>query len=157
MLYFFINMAMMKNKKDGFSFIEVAVVVLIIGVLAALAFPSFRIQMMKVKNQEAVRVLMALWEAQLDYYRENGVYAGDINNLDVVIPAMKNFTNLTMTDFPVQGCGGPVVTSRMSVDSLDSSYRIFMMENGKLFCRVLPVSSCPDSLCMKMGFPAQYW
>ena len=37
-----------KKKKHGFSFIEVMFVALIIGVLAALAFPSFRIQMLKV-------------------------------------------------------------------------------------------------------------
>ncbi len=146
-----------KKKKQGFSFIEVMFVVLIIGVLAALAFPSFRIQILRMKNQEATQILIALWEAQRDYYRENGVYTNDINDLDVVIPSMKNFTNLTMTDFPISGCGGPVVTSRMSVDSVDGSYRIFMLEDGKFFCRVLPVSSCPDPFCIKMGFPAQYW
>ena len=49
---------------------ELIIVVIIIGVLAAVAIPSYRIQMLKMKNQEAVRVLMVIWEAQKEYYRE---------------------------------------------------------------------------------------
>ena len=133
--------------------------VVIIGVLAAVALPSYRIQMLKMKNQEAIRVLWALWEAEKDYYRENGAYTSVVAELAVEIPTMKNFTNLVLADFPVSGCGGPDVTSRMSVDSIDSSYRIYMLENASFFCRPLPLASllCPDPFCMKMGFPAQYW
>ncbi len=139
--------------------IEVMVVIAIIGVLAAIAIPSYRIQMLKVKNQEAVRVLWALWEAEKDYFRDNGVYTSNVGDLAIEIPTMKNFTNLILADSAVSGCGGPEVTSRMSVDSMDSSYRIYMMENGSFFCRSLPIGPllCPNPFCMKMGFPAQYW
>ncbi len=138
---------------------ELIIVVVILGVLAAVAIPNYRIQMLRMKNQEASRVLMALWEAEKDYYRENGAYTSDTNKLAVEIPTMKNFTNLVLTDSPVSACGGPEVTSRMSVDSRDSSYRIYMLEDASLFCRPLPLAPllCPDPFCMKMGFPAQYW
>lgn len=147
------------NSKSAFTIIEIIVVVVIIGVLAAIAMPSYRIQMLKVKNQEAVRVLWALWEAEKDYFRDNGVYTSNVGDLAIDIPTMKNFTNLVLTDSQVQGCGGPFVTNRMSVDSIDSSYRIYLMENGSLFCRSGLVGPllCPDPFCMKMGFPAQYW
>ena len=147
------------NRKSGFTIIELMVAAIIIGVLAAIAIPSYRIQMLKVRNQEAARVLYALWDAEKDYFRDNGVYTGNIDDLAVEIPTMKNFTNLVLADSPVSGCGGPIVTSRMSVDSMDSSYRIYMLENGSLFCRPLPLVPlvCPDPFCIKMGFPAQYW
>lgn len=145
-------MAMMKNKKDGFSFIEVVVVALIIGVLAALAFPSFRIQMMKVENQEAIRILLALGEAEVEYYRENGEYTSDLDKLTVEIPTIKNFTNLLLTEFPVAMCDGPIVTGRITLDALHASYRLYLLDDGRIMCRSLP-GTCPGDLCKKMGFP----
>lgn len=148
-----------EKKRLGFTLTEIMIALVIIGVIAALALPSYRIQMLKIKNQEAIRVLMALWEAEKDYYRGNGVYTDNIADLAVEIPPMKNFTNLVLlTNFPEGGgCGGPIVTFRIRVDSMDSSYRIFILENGSFFCLSLHGGPCPDPLCIKMGFPAQYW
>ena len=151
------NVPHQRKRAAAFTIMELIVVVVIIGVLASIAIPSYRIQMLKMKNQEAIRVLMVLWEAEKDYYRENGAYTGDLNKLAVDIPTMKNFTNMVLTNFPVQGCGGPIVTSRIRVDSLDSSYRLYLMENGNIWCCSLPVCGCPAPVCIKMGFPAQYW
>ncbi len=86
--------------------IEVMVIIAIIGVLAAIAIPSYRIQMLKVKNQEAVRILMALWEAEMDYYRENGAYTSNLADLPVDIPTPKNF-QMPVVGGPFCGMGGP--------------------------------------------------
>lgn len=139
------------RTKSGFTMSEVIVAIIIIGVLAALAVPSYRIQMLRVKNQEAIRILTAVWEAQKDYYRDNGAYATVIGQLAIDIPAPKNFVNLEIS-IAALVCTGPNETYLARIDSSDLTYELYALEDGRIVCHQL-AEACPGSLCRKMGFP----
>ena len=63
----------MKNKK-GFTLIELMIVVVIIGILAALAIPRFMAASKKAKISEAKGILKQVYIAAEAYYQENGQY-----------------------------------------------------------------------------------
>lgn len=62
-----------RNKKSGFTLIELVVVIAIIGVLAAVVTPRIRISLAKAKDTSAVAALDALRTASNVYYAEKGV------------------------------------------------------------------------------------
>jgi type II secretion system protein G len=60
--------------KKGLSLIELMVVIAIIGILAALAFPTFTSLLAKAKRTEAFVQLRSLCAAQKIFHLENGTY-----------------------------------------------------------------------------------
>ena len=72
-------------KRAGFTLIEMLVVVLIIGILAAVAVPQYRLSVEKARAAEALSMVKTLWQAQQVYYWANGSYHDNINELDVSI------------------------------------------------------------------------
>ncbi len=128
--------------------IEIMIVCVVIGVLAAIAFPSYKIQLLKVKNQEAIRILMAVWEAQKDYFRDTGVYTNNINNLAITIPPPKNFNNPFLFPNLTIPCGGSNkrMVAAISPNS-DPNFSIYVTEDGSLFC----IAPGTGILCMQMG------
>ena len=128
---------------------ELIIVVIIIGVLAAIALPSYRIQMLKIKNQEGVRILMALWEGQKDYHRENGVYATDRNNLDVTIPSSKHFQDPELNDTSTRDCNGTPRLYLAKILTQRDGYGLYVLEDGRVVCEFI---DCHDPICIRMGF-----
>lgn len=78
------------KKKKGFTLIEVLVVVLIIGILAAIAFPSYTKAVEKSRTREAVQVLstIALGEQREKLARYK--YTNEVDKLDL---AYTNFSD----------------------------------------------------------------
>lgn len=79
-------------KKGGFTLVELAVVVVIIGVLAAFAVPRFMSSVERSKAAESFNYLTAIQTAQERYHARNGEYAATINDLDAEIAAPAYFT-----------------------------------------------------------------
>lgn len=63
------------NRKRGFTLIELMIVILIIGIIAALAIPRFTRATAKAKKREAFLVLKQIYELENAYYQENGIYS----------------------------------------------------------------------------------
>jgi type IV pilus assembly protein PilA len=69
------------NNAKGFSLIELMIVVAIIGILAAVAVPSFQRFQAKARQSEAKTLLSGLYTAEKTYKMEWGTYLGDFRNI----------------------------------------------------------------------------
>ena len=67
----------------GFALIELIIVVIIIGILAAIALPRYNKTVENSKIAEATSMLGAIREAQMRYLMENDVYAASFAQLDL--------------------------------------------------------------------------
>ena len=75
----------MKNK--AFTLVELLVAILIIGILAAIAYPQYQKAVLKSRYAVLKNITRAIADAQEIYYIENGVYASRLDELSVNFPA----------------------------------------------------------------------
>jgi prepilin-type N-terminal cleavage/methylation domain-containing protein len=75
----------MNSTKRGFTLIELLIVVVIIGVLAAIAIPKFQNTKGKANAATLRSDLRNLATAEEAYFYENGVYTNDLNDLNVTL------------------------------------------------------------------------
>ena len=80
------------RTRKGFTLVELAVVIVIIGVLAAFGVPRFLQSVEKSKASEAFNYLSAIQGSEERYLAQNGVYASAIADLDINLPAPQYFT-----------------------------------------------------------------
>lgn len=64
---------MKKNSKKGFTLVEIMIVVVIIGLLAAMAIPAFQKVRENSQNKTIVNNLRQLYAAAQQYFLEEGV------------------------------------------------------------------------------------
>jgi len=81
-----------RGARSGFSLVEVTVVVVILGVLAAFGVPRMLKSVERSKAAEAFEYLSAVRSSQESYQSRQGTYAGDTADLDVTLSAPKYFT-----------------------------------------------------------------
>ncbi len=136
----------------GFTLMEVIAAIIILGILASFALPSFNLQILNTQNQEAMRALMAVWEAQRDYFRttgDNKLYATDLTVLDVEFPSgLKYFSGPTPVNGTPNPCGGSAVVLATATSNA-GGYTLSVLDDGRIVC-----SPCSDTRCTKMGFSA---
>ncbi|KAA3633749.1 MAG: prepilin-type N-terminal cleavage/methylation domain-containing protein [Calditrichaeota bacterium] len=65
------------NREKGFTLIELMIVVVIIGILAALAIPRFMQATTKSKQSEAKQLLKQIYTMQRTYRQANNTYGDD--------------------------------------------------------------------------------
>lgn len=79
------------NNK-AFTLIELLIVVLIIGILAAIALPQYQLARDKAKFSTMMELANALMFANQRYYLANGSYTGDVTVLDIDLPGSSILT-----------------------------------------------------------------
>ena len=81
-----------RKRFHGFSLMEVMIVVVIIGILAALAYPNLEKYLKRARQTEAKTNLSAIYTAQKIYFTLHQSYTKDINELDLSL-AQGLYTN----------------------------------------------------------------
>ena len=72
---------MKKIYEQGFTLIEVMITVVIIGILASIAYPSYIDYVVKSGRSEGVAAVMKVANLQEQYYLDNRSYALDMKSL----------------------------------------------------------------------------
>lgn len=74
---------MMKLRRQiaGITLMELMIVVVIIGILAAIAYPNYRQYMARAKRNEAKAELLKIATLQERFYLQNNTYTTDMTNL----------------------------------------------------------------------------
>jgi prepilin-type N-terminal cleavage/methylation domain-containing protein len=80
------------SRNSGFTLVELAVVVVIIGVLAAFAVPRFLASVERSKAAEAFNYLASIHSSQERYHARQGTYASDLSTLDIELVDPEYFT-----------------------------------------------------------------
>jgi len=95
------------RKQEGFTLIELMIVVAIIGILAAIAIPNFLQYQMKSRQSEAKTNLMAIKTSEVSWQGERGCFLTVARWPVAAVPAPPAKSS-PVTWFP--GGAGPVVT-----------------------------------------------
>ena len=80
----------MKNKK-GFTLLELLVVVLIIGILSAIALPQYKKAVLKSKYAAVKQNAKTIASAMQRYYLVNNTYPANMNVLDIDVSDNKYY------------------------------------------------------------------
>lgn len=74
------------KKNDGFTLIELMITVAVVGILAAVAYPSYLDQVRKARRAEAQAVLMNIAARQQQMLLDTRSYAATVGALNITVP-----------------------------------------------------------------------
>jgi len=118
-------------KQQGFTLIELMIVVVIIGVLAAIAYPSYRDYVLRSHRTDAKSALMATAQAMEKFYTEKMTYSAaeigtaNANNIASGTSPDGFYTISFDTNPSGAVCGGSTNTSPSA-----NAYRICAVPTG---------------------------
>lgn len=79
-------------SRTGFSLVELTVITVLIGILAAFTLPRFRAAVERSKAAEAFNYLACVQAAQERYHSHQGAYADDLSDLDIKLTKPQYFS-----------------------------------------------------------------
>ena len=112
-------------KKKGFTLVEVLIVVIIIGILAAIGIPQFADSIEKAKGGEARAGLGHIQTGEKVYFAENETYSNATGDLDITL-------STTYWDFTIDATSTQYTATATRVGGTRSGQTIQMDEAGTM-------------------------
>ena len=132
--------AIAKRKEQGFSLVELMIVVSIIGILAALAGPRFKTFQAKARQAEAKTSLGHIYTLEQSYFSDNDTY-GDETQIGFAVQGNSRYvytvTGASATDFL-----GNAVEDSEKVFACAGSTDTWTIDELKVLTNSVPGTSC---------------
>lgn len=119
------------NRARGITLIELMIVVVIVGILASIAVPSYRSYVMRTNRTDATAALLRVAAAQEKFYLQNNTYA---NNLTANPPTglgiqgtERGYYTLSLSGVSATGFTATATAPSSSGQYADSRCRSFSM------------------------------
>ncbi len=151
----------MKNRSTGrlggFTLIELLIVVLIIGILTAVALPKYQSAVDKSRYATLMPTAKTIANSQEAFYLANGNYAEDLSNLETQVTKDASGSTAQLPD------GTKLEISqreshkyvKMSKDNLDNNYIVYQAQSPnyakEIHCEALKDSTRAERLCETLG------
>ena len=150
---------MKKHRIKGFTLIELLVVVLIIGILASIALPSYNRAVLKSRMMSSLIAARELLEAQRLFYLANGTYATDFSELDISYNCSPDNTGITV----YCGSNNLVITfsnNHFMVKHKASGYLGIWIDvywaTGRILCVAQEDDADTNSICKSLSGTSEY-
>ena len=98
------------KQSQGFTLVEIMIVVVIIGLLAAMAIPAFQKVRISSQNKAVLNNARQLSAAADQYYLENGVSTVDSSNLIGATSYVKAINTVAKETYPAGFSQGTTIT-----------------------------------------------
>jgi len=109
----------LRTRESGFTLIEVLVVVIIVAILAAVAFPIYQNYVKGAYASDAQSAIGSIWNAAQMYYQDRGEWPDDVEGqLEPKYISLKNATKRQWTFTIIGGGDGVSEITALSTEEM---------------------------------------
>lgn len=148
-----------QRHEQGFTLVELMVVVAIIGILAAIAIPNFSKYQSRARQSEAKIALSGVYTAEKAFSIENGGFTQCIKQIGVAVDGTNNFYAVGFKNTNVTNCGGGGATclnfnATTLCSATEAAQEIFYAANKFAHTAATTQSNLPASTISQNAFIA---
>ena len=137
-------------QTKGFSLIETLAVVLIVGILTAIAVPQYQKAVIKARGAEARTNLQSIVQAQQVYYTTYSTFSSDLDALDVQITNKNGIKYSCPVTTSVSGIKSADCWARLDKYGLRYNFSLVDDLHVGLYC-LGKKGSVAEQICKKEG------